>query len=257
MRRNRIKETLQRGGIAVGTMVFEFATTGISRIVAAAGADFVVFDMEHTGWSSETIRMLMATSHVVDVVPIVRPPALQYHLLSRPLDMGAMGLMIPMVETEAQGRAIVECAKYPPQGRRGAAFGFAHDDYLGGDVFKKMESANEEQLLIAQVETARGVENVEKIAAIDGIDVLWIGQFDLTNSLGVPAQFDHRSYLNAVDRVVAACERNGKAAGFMVTSVQEGQALLAQGFRCLAYWGDMFIYKQALGQSVSALRNRV
>src|SRR5271169_2209963 len=84
-------------------------------------------------------------------------PSLQYHLLSAPLDMGAMGLMIPMVETEEQARMIVQFAKYYPAGQRGAAFGFAHDDYKVGDVFEKMKSANEEVLLAALVETATGI----------------------------------------------------------------------------------------------------
>src|SRR5947209_4815100 len=100
MRTNQVKRTLQRGGIAIGTMVFEFRTPGIARIAAAAGAEFVIFDMEHTGWSDETIGMLVATARGSDLVPMARVPATQYHLLSRPLDVGAMGLMLPMVESE-------------------------------------------------------------------------------------------------------------------------------------------------------------
>src|SRR5215210_6256579 len=178
-------------------MVFEFNSTGIARIVAEAGAEFVIFDMEHTGWSIETIRTLIATSRAADLVPMVRVPATQSHLLSRPLDVGAMGLMVPMVETAEQARVIVSSAKYFPDGTRGAAFTVAHDDYQGGDVAAKMATANQEQLLIAQIETARGVEQAEAIAATPGIDVLWIGHFDLTTSLGVPAQFTHPEYLRA------------------------------------------------------------
>lgn len=254
MRHNNVKATLQRGGISLGTMVFEFRTPGIARIAAAAGAEFVIFDMEHTGWSDETIAMLVATSRAADVVPMARVPATQYHLLARPLDVGVMGLMVPMVENEAQARLIVQSAKYPPAGRRGAAFGVAHDDYLGGDLIDKMRTANDEQLLIAQIETAAGVENVERIAAVDGIDVLWIGHFDLTNSLGIPGQFTHPEFTSAVDRVVRACAQHGKAAGFMVASVEEGRAKLAQGFRCIAYWGDLWIYGQALRQGIEGMR---
>ena len=255
MRENRVKRRLAEGGVALGTMVFEFNTSGIGRIAAAAGADFVVFDMEHTGWSIETIRMLVATSRAADTVPIVRPPAIQYHLLARPLDVGAMGLFVPMVETEEQAQLIVRSAKYYPQGRRGAAFGIAHDDYQGGDVVTKMRRANEETILIAQIETAQGVENVEQIAAVDGIDVLWIGHFDLTNSMGIPAQFSHPDYLRAVDRVVAAATRHGKATGMMVPDIETGQRLLAQGFRCLAFSGDLWIYQQALREGLDALRS--
>ena len=254
MRENRVKRALSQGGVAIGTMVFEFGTTGIARIAAAAGADFAIFDMEHTGWSLEMVRMLVATSRGTDLVPMVRVPATQYHLLSGPLDVGAMGLMVPMVEDEEQARLIVQSAKYPPLGRRGAAFGVAHDDYQAGDIVAGMRYANQEQLLIAQIETAQGVEHVEAIAAVEGIDVLWIGHFDLTNSLGIPGQFNHPAYRRAVDRVLEAASRTGKAAGFMVASPEEGRDLLARGFRCLAYWGDIWIYGQALRQGIAGIR---
>jgi len=121
-------------------------------------------------------------------------------------------------------------------------------------ILEKMRSANAEQLLIAQIETVSGVEQVDAIAGVDGIDVLWIGHFDLTTSMGIPGQFDHPDYQAAVDRVIAACARHGKAAGLMVASVADGRAALARGFRCLAYWGDLWIYKQALADGLSALR---
>ena len=117
-----------------------------------------------------------------------------------------------------------------------------------------MRSANDEQLLIAQVETAAGIENVERIAGVDGIDVLWIGHFDLTNSLGIPGQFNHPTFTSAVDRIVSACRRHGKAAGFMVSSVDEGRTRIAQGFTCIAYSGDLWIYGQALRQGIEAIR---
>lgn len=254
MRANSVKRALQSGGRSFGTMIFEFNTPGIARIAAGAGAEFVLYDMEHTGWSIETIRWLLASGGNADTVPLVRVPATEYHLLSRPLDMGAMGLMVPMVESAAQAREIVSYAKYAPLGNRGAAFGIAHDDYSGGDPAAKMTSANEEGLILAQIETRRGVESAHEIATVDGIDLVWVGQFDLTTSLGIPAQFGHQDYLDALDQVIAACDEHGKTAGMMVTSDEEGQEMLAKGFRCLAYWGDLWIYGAALGAGLAALR---
>jgi len=184
----------------------------------------------------------------------VRVPAIQYHLLSRPLDVGAMGLMMPMVESEEQARLIVRSAKYAPEGARGAAFTLAHDDYAGGDIVAKMRQANDEVLLLAQIETVSGVEHADQIAAVDGIDVLWIGHFDLSTSLGVPGQFTHPDYLRAVDRVLAACHRHGKTPGIMATEVETAQALLRQGFRALAYSGDLWLYAQALQSGIDNLR---
>ena len=255
MRTNTVKRTLLAGGTSMGTMVFEFATTGIGRIAAEGGAEFVVFDMEHTGWDTETIKMLIATTRAADTIPMVRVPATQYHLISRPLDMGAMGIMVPMVEDEAQARVVAHSAKYPPAGGRGCAFTVAHDDYAGGDVFTKMTSANDEGFLMAQIETATGVANCEAIAAVDGIDCLWVGHFDLTASMGIAAQFDHPDFLAALDRVVAACQAAGKVPGIMAGTVEDGRRWLDRGFRAIAYSGDLWIYQQALAQGVAALRD--
>jgi 2-keto-3-deoxy-L-rhamnonate aldolase RhmA len=255
MQPNTVKHTIQRGGVSVGTFFFEFNTTGAARIAAEAGAEFVIFDMEHTGWSVETIRLLIATSRSTGVPAYVRVPATEYHFIARVLDMGAMGIMVPMCESAEQARRLVQSAKYPPMGRRGAAFSIAHDDYTGGDLTAKIESANRETLLIAQIETVAGVEYVDEIAAVDGIDVLWIGQFDLANSLGFPGQFEHPRFVDAVDRVLAACKKHGKTPGVMASDLPTGRAMLDQGFRMMSYSGDLWIYQAALRDGITALKN--
>ncbi len=111
-----------------------------------------------------------------------------------------------------------------------------------------------EVLIIAQIETAAGVENVEKIAAVPGIDILWIGHNDLTNSMGIPGQFTHPAYLAAVERVLAACKATNKPAGIMSGSVADARAALAQGFRIVAYNGDLWIYGQALKEGLKAIQ---
>jgi 2-dehydro-3-deoxyglucarate aldolase/4-hydroxy-2-oxoheptanedioate aldolase len=254
MRPNHAKRTIQSGGVSIGTFVFEFSTTGIGRIAAEAGAEFVVFDMEHTGWSIETIRMLIATTRSTSMIPLVRIPATEYHFVARLLDVGAMGVMAPMVESVAQAQTLAAAAKYPPQGRRGAAFGVAHDDYAGGDIVEKMRSANAEALVIAQIETAAGLRQVNEIAAVEGIDVLWIGHFDLTNSLGIPGQFDHPRYHEAVAQVLGACRTHRKVAAMMAADVAIGKRLLDQGFRMIAYGGDLWIYQTALREGVASLK---
>jgi 2-dehydro-3-deoxyglucarate aldolase/4-hydroxy-2-oxoheptanedioate aldolase len=130
----------------------------------------------------------------------------------------------------------------------------AHDDYRGGAVTETMASANAEGFLIAQIETAAGVEQAEAIAAVDGIDCLWVGHFDLTQSLGIPAQFDHPAFQRAVDRVLAACAKHGKAAGIMGGDVASSRQWLARGFRAVAYSGDLWIYGAALAEGVAELK---
>lgn len=254
MRPNTIKAQLASGKVPVGTFLFEFNTPGIARIVAEAGADFIVLDMEHTGWSVETIRTLLATTRCTSLVPLVRVPATEYDFIARVLDAGAMGIMVPMVESAEQARTIVASAKYPPAGRRGAAFGVAHDDYTGGDIVQKIASANREGLLLAQIETVAGLKNVDAIAAVPGIDILWIGQFDLSISMGIPGQFTNPELIAAMDRVVAACAKHGKVAGIMAPDLATGRDLLNQGFRMISYSGDLWVFQTALRQALAELR---
>ena len=257
MRANAVKRKLAAGGVSIGTMMFEFDTPGIGRIAALAGAEFVVFDMEHSGWSDETVKGLIASTRAAETIPMVRVPSTQYHLLSRPLDAGAMGLMVPMVEDAEQARVIVRSSKYPPFGARGAGFSLAHDDFEGGDVAGKMQSANSEGFLIAQIETARGIENVDAIASVEGIDCLWIGHFDLTLSLGIPAQFDHPLFMRSIDRTLEACAKYGKTPAIMGGDVQSSIDWLAYGFRAVAYGGDLWIYQAALRSGITTINAAV
>jgi 2-dehydro-3-deoxyglucarate aldolase/4-hydroxy-2-oxoheptanedioate aldolase len=239
----------------MGVMCLEFATTGFGRLSAEAGAEFAVFDMEHTGWSLETVKTLIATSRSVDLVPIVRPPTTDYHHIAHLMDVGAMGLVIPLVESAEQiGRAI-SYAKYPPAGVRGCAFALSHDDYKGGDLKAKMSHANDHLLVIAQIETKAGLEAVESIAAVPGVDGLWIGQFDLTTSLGIPGQFDHPLFVEASKRIVAACHAHGKAAVLAVMDPAELAAGPKNGFRMLVYAADLWIYQQAVRRCMRTIRD--
>ena len=254
MRDNNVKRRLQSGEVVIGTMIFEFATTGIGRLVAGAGAEFVIYDMEHTGWGSDTTRTLLATTPE-GVAPFVRVPANLPHLIAQQLDLGAAGVMAPMVETADAARTLVASTHYPPEGRRGAAFGIAHDNYVGGDIPTKVGSANENVLTIAQIETPTGVENVESIAALDGIDVVFLGHFDLSNFLGVPGRFDDERFTASVDRIVEAANEHDKALGCLALTVDEAKSWIERGFRMITFGGDLWLYQRALADGIKALKS--
>jgi 2-dehydro-3-deoxyglucarate aldolase/4-hydroxy-2-oxoheptanedioate aldolase len=254
MRDNPVKHRLAQGGHSFGTMVFEFFTPGMAQIAAAAGAEFVLYDMEHSGAGIDTIKAQMAACRGLGAVPFVRVPTTQYHFIARCLDAGAMGIMVPMVDTVAQAREIVSFTRYPPHGIRGAGFGMAHDDYEGGPPPAKIAMANRRTLVMAQIETPRGAAAVDEIAAVDGIDVVWLGHFDLTNFMGIPGQFTHPDYLAAVDAIVAAARRHGKAAGFMATDETWARDYAAKGFRIMAYGLDSLLLQQSLARGLALLR---
>ncbi|MGF1650233.1 MAG: HpcH/HpaI aldolase/citrate lyase family protein [Hyphomicrobiaceae bacterium] len=234
-----LRRDVLKGERVDGAMIFEFFSPGIAQLLVHAGCRFVIYDMEHAGTGLETLKSQFAHARGLPIVPMTRVPRSDYHFIARALDVGAKGIMVPMVESAEQAHAIAEASKYPPVGRRGAAFGFAHDDYLAGSPALKIASANESVTVIAQIETERGLASVEQIAAVAGIDVLWVGHFDLTNFLGIPGQFDHPDYVAALDRVTAAARAHGKGLGFMAADAATAQAYRARGFNMIAAGTDM------------------
>jgi 2-dehydro-3-deoxyglucarate aldolase/4-hydroxy-2-oxoheptanedioate aldolase len=245
MQPNEIKQPLLKGETVVGAMTFEFFSPGMSAILANSGCRFVFYDMEHTGLGFETLKWLFATCRGLPIEPMVRVPRGEYTYLARALDLGARGVMVPMVESAEQARSIVQACRYPPVGRRGAAFGFAQDDYRGGDVGAKIRAAHERTLVVAQIETERGLEDVEGIARVDGIDVLWVGHFDLSNFLGMPAKFDDPRFDAAMRRVAKVARDNGKVAGFMATDPAWIDRVREMGYTMIAVGTDVGLLASA------------
>jgi 2-keto-3-deoxy-L-rhamnonate aldolase RhmA len=254
MRDNPVKARLAAGGRVCGAMVFEFFSPGLPQICENAGAEFVLYDMEHTGLSFETLKTQVAHCRGLGIVPLVRVPRGEYHFIARALDVGALGVMVPMVGSAEEAAHIVACTRYPPAGRRGAAFGFAHDEYGGGDVAAKITALHERTLVIPQIETVDGLNAVEAMAAVPGVDALWLGHFDLTNFMGIPGAFRHPDYLAAVKRIVGACDAHGKAAGFLAADDAWAREYVAHGFRLLAYGLDQAMLQNALRRGLDILR---
>jgi len=236
-------------------MAFELFSPGLPTLCRNAGGEFLLYDMEHTGLGFETLKTQFALCRGLAIVPMVRVPRGEYHFIARALDVGALGVMVPMVACADEARHVVSCTRYPPEGRRGAAFGFAHDDYSGGDVVAKMQALHRRTMVMAQIETDEGLNNCEEIAAVPGIDALWIGHFDLTNFMGIPGQFSNPAYLAAVDRVVAACEAHGKAAAILATDDAWAHGYVGKGFRLMAYGVDQALLQQALERGLGVLRS--
>ena len=253
MRENAVKKKLAAGGTAFGSMVFEFFTPAMPQLLKNAGAEYVLYCMEHTGASFETLKPQFALSRALGVVPLARVPGTEYDFIARALDTGALGVMVPLVDTAEQAKFIVSCTRYPPAGgRRGAAFGFAHDDYEGGDVVEKMKMIHERTLVIAMIETKLGLENVDAIAAVPGVDVLWLGHFDLTNFLGIPAQFSHPQYRDAVKRIAAAAKKHGKSAGYMAADADLGREYLGHGYRMIATGTDQALLQNSISRLIGS-----
>ena len=234
-----------------GAMIFEFFSPGIPIILKNAGCEFIIFDMEHGGLSLEQFKVLATISNSNQISPLIRIPEVSYNYVARALDLGASGIMAPMVNTAEEAMKVVKSSKYPPEGIRGAGFGFAHDNYNNQNPLKFIKKANDELINIIQIETKYGLENVESIAAIDGVDCLWVGHFDLTNFLGIPGDFTSSIYLDAIKRVVDAGKINKKSLGIMVNNNDELEMYSELGFNMIAVGTEMNILSRSISQIIN------
>jgi len=241
----------------IGTFLFEFATPGIGQILKAAGADYAVLDMEHTGFGFDTVRQVVRYCQAAELPLIVRVPSQQRHHISRALDAGAEGVMVPIVSSVAQAKAVLDAAKYWPDGTRGVALGLAHERFAirSEPLLDRFAEQNRRTVIILQVEDPRGAEAADEIAALPGVDMLWLGHNDLPVSLGEPGAFDHPDFLQAEQATIAAARKHGKSVGRLSVDARQGAAFAAMGYDFVAIAGDVWLLQQAFATGVATVRN--
>ena len=249
-----LKQMTRTRQAKLGHFVVEFATPGIGHILKAAGCDFVFFDMEHSGFSFETLKSAIRYFEAAGVPVIVRVPGQENDMLARACDMGAEGLIAPMISSVAQAQAMVDSVKYFPDGKRGVGLALAHDNYRSAPVAEALKAANARTTVICLIETADGAENADGIAALPGVDCLWVGHFDLSVSLGVPGEFGHPKFKAAMDSIVGAAKKHNKSLGRLVPNVQQGIDFYKQGFDFCCYSGDVWVLRDALSEAIGKLR---
>ncbi len=254
MSKSTLKAMTRSRDLKVGHFVLEFATPGIGHILKAAGCDYVFLDMEHSGFGFETVKACLRYCEAAQLPVILRVPSQDYHMLARACDVGAEGIMAPMVSTVAQATAIIDSVKYVPEGKRGVALGIAHDNFQSLPVKDSLAAANAKTTFFCLIETAEGVENADAIAALKGVDCIWVGHFDLSCSLGIPGEFEHPRFLAAMDKIIAAAKHHGKSLGRLLNSPQQAAACHAQGFDFCCYSGDIWVLRDALTAAVRDIR---
>lgn len=256
MRPNPMKSKLAAGETVYGTMIFEFLSPGLPRIVANSGAEFILYDLEHSGFTIQDMKTQFALCAGVGLVPIARPPGKAYHITARMLDVGGFGLLYQMVGSAEEARELVSWTRYPPAGVRGAIFGGAHDDYTTGEIADKAAAAMDRTLVAALIETKAGLDNIDEIMAVDGIDVAHLGHMDLSLSLGIPGQYEHPDLQRGIDKIVEAASRHGKSAGAMMPTLEWGRDLMNRGYRMISYNHDMGLLGEGLSAGLEALKGK-
>jgi 4-hydroxy-2-oxoheptanedioate aldolase len=231
-----IRELVLSGEWLGGTFL-NLGSSLTAEIAAKSGFDWVLIDIEHgMGDRQELLTQLQAVE-ATPAAPVVRIAWNDAVLFKRVLDLGVSGVMVPMVNSAEEARRAAAAMRFPPQGVRGVArmnracdFGPSFADYF--------KNANSKLLTIVQIETRAAIESLSEIAAVDGVDVLFVGPLDLSVSLGVPDQFDHPVEQEALAKVVKACREAGKTPGILVANEDQLKLVKALGFTFVAIGSD-------------------
>ncbi len=211
--KNIAKERLVAGELSIGMGVKALRSVEVGRIMKTAGYDFLFIDLEHGPTSVETAYSICVAALDANIAPIVRVPHGELAMATRCLDGGALGIVIPHVDTADEARAMVDAFRYQPLGHRSIAGGYPQFGFAPTPAAQVTKEMNDATLVIAMIETPLAVENAEAIAAVKGIDVLLMGTNDLCLEMGIPGKLDDERVVAAVQTVVAACKRHGKWAG--------------------------------------------
>ena len=241
MRTNLARKKLLEGGLISGPSLY-FPAPEIAEEAAQHGFDFVWLDWQHGAWCESSLNAALASFVHLDTVPLVRTLGPDAAWIGRMLDLGALGVIIPMVDTAEQCEAIVRAAKFPPRGSRSAT-GLRTAYHADHSYFDYTENANDEILTIVMVETPRAVRNVRQMMAVPDIDCILIGPYDLSRSLAVPMGDPQVEEL--AQEVLKASKESGVAAGYVTNTPEEAEKRAAQGFRMVCPGHDITALTEA------------
>jgi 2-keto-3-deoxy-L-rhamnonate aldolase RhmA len=234
-----LKERLLRGETCTGTFLLFLSGGDVAEFFAGLGFDYLFLDMEHGSLDLARVRETILAARAYGVAPIVRVPEVQYHFVTRALDAGAEGIMVPRVESAKQCEDLVRFSRYTPEGERGISTFAGHNRFRAiADVPGFLASRNREILLIAQIETRAGFERREEILSVPGIDACLVGTGDLAMSMGYAGQANHPEVQGAAEQVMADCRRKGVVFTVPLRSPEEVDRWHAKGVRMLSLSSD-------------------
>jgi 2-keto-3-deoxy-L-rhamnonate aldolase RhmA len=246
MPRPSLKARLSAGEVVVGPIMFELATPGLAVLLADVGFDFMFLDLEHAALDSSTLAHTMLAASQAGMSTIVKMPDLARSWVQRFLDYGATAIQVPHVESAEEARLLVRWGRYPPLGERGQVFGLGNTGYRAVDRDAFVAQANADTMMIAMIETRGGVERVDEIVSVEGLDMIFIGTGDLSSSYGVPGQMTHAIVNDAAEHVVAACKAAGKYVAINAEEPDVARHWIERGVQLIGYSTDIgMIRKQS------------
>jgi len=237
--KNRLKEMLRHGEVALGITV-TIGHPDITDILGKVGFDFINFDTQHTPMSIETVQNMMQAMSYSQTTPIVRVQWNDFAMINRALDIGAHGIIVPFVNAKEDAVKALQYATFPPKGMR--SYGPRRAAMRDPEY---MATADEEILVIPQIETKEALNSIESILSVDGIKAFFVGPYDLSRSLGVFTQWKHPTFEKALGKVLEAAERSDTVPG-MLAPIEDAEKTIERGFRLVNLGGDVGFLTQAV-----------
>lgn len=252
---NPAREKLEKCELSLGVGIRMARTGDVARAMKTGGMDWLFIDLEHGPMSLDSATQIALGGLDAGVTPIVRVPRGEYSMATRALDGGAMGIVMPHVDTAEEARAVVDHLKYPPLGHRSVYGALPHYDFEVADIKKAIETLNRITLTVVMLESPDGIAHADAIAAVEGVDVLLIGTNDLTTEMGIPGQYEDPRVIAAYETVLAACANHGKWPGMGgVGAPGPMSRFIAMGMKFILAANDVNLMMSAAKERAKAVR---
>jgi len=253
LKKNNLKEALEEGKNVFGPFM-KFTDPAAVEIMGFAGFDFVIIDAEHGPISMQSAQNMIRAAETANITPIIRVSSNDEALILRALDIGAQGIEIPQINSKSQAIKAVKSVKYSPQGERGVCRYVRAANYSSMDKFKYFKSANEETMIIAHIEGVEGINNLDEILSVPCIDVIFIGPYDLSQSLGIPGEVNNPLVTERMKEVVLKCKQNKIAVGTFADDIETAKFWVSLGVQYMSFSVDVGILYEATKQIVENLK---
>jgi len=235
---------------AYGIFITKLTWPGLMDLLAKNAYDFVIVDTEHGSLSYEQVEALAHSARLLGIHPIVRVTDKNYHLVARALDMGVDSVMMPTVESVAEVEKLVQWAKFPPVGKRGAG---SSAIVLASNKPQFIQETNDNGLVVIQIETKTGYENLDEILKTPGLDAIFIGPLDLSISLGIPGEFQNPILVQAMEQIIAKSKAAGKVVG-LLCAAEQAHRYAQMGVHLIAIGLDVTFLQSAAGLAIRQAR---
>ena len=252
MKKNYLKKALIDGKTVFGPFL-KITDPAVVEIMGHAGFDFVIIDQEHGPISIQNTQNMIRAAESANITPIIRVAKNDESLILRALDIGAQGIEIPQINCKADALKAVNSVKYFPQGMRGMCRYVRAANYSSIDKFKYFESANEETMIIIHIEGIQGINNLDEILTVSGIDVVFIGPYDLSQSLGIPGQIENPLVEERMREVVFKCKQQRISVGTFTDDIQTAKKWISLGVQYMSFSVDVGILYNSTNNIVNQL----